>query len=523
MLRSPGRSPRSPRLPSPCPGSSPASPWATTMILALKDAGDVLGDLGPDSSPRCRTPSAPPSGQGGGAHPESPPPQPCPAGSSSPASSSIGTFFAGIARASTPSSPSASSARRWTTSVVHRHRRRRRPAARARHHDPRHRRRLLPAPQLAQWFTNLSTRFRRVRHQGRRGRVSAPVDHRGVSALQDLGRVIGATAGPRRPPPPPSQRGRGLPRRARGRLQRAATRPSTAPSGRERSRPCSRALTTPWPPSRPGSRRWGRVRVPAPTLAQIMTLAGQAVALLEGLVCAAEPGSSPGDRPFQGILVGAGRSRVPALGAVAGTLDCSTLGTLAQTLGPVLGTAIQSLAPVFTALLTAVQPIIPVPRLRRSPWSSRRSPDPRDAAEAIANFSSAFPVSLAAVIAVVAAAFVALLPAIVSDRRRDHQLLSAPSPGPTGAFGGFAAIAGVLGTVFTTLGPAIAAVGAVVGVFLAGLAALAATLRLPAWSTSEPFRTAVMGLAQAFMGRWLRSRVPEYRSSRHWPGRSSRC
>ncbi|WP_145012309.1 hypothetical protein [Kocuria salsicia] len=476
---------------------------ATTMILALKDAGKVLGDLGPQfsalqgsiSSSFWAKAEAPIRSLASSALPllET---------KLSAVSSSIGTFFAGIAKGLSTklSLGQLGTQMDYLKSSID-------IAAGAAQPLVRSIMTLGTAgasylPQLAGWFTKLTAQFDAfITKSAGDGSLHRWITG-GVSALQDLGRVIGSTAGILGGFATAAANAGGA---SLGALADGLQRVNAAINGPV----WQGALTTVFQGAHdamaalaPGVSALGSAFLSlAPTIAQVMTLAGQAgSALLEGLGAALQNPvfQSGATALFQGILTGvqALQPAFPALGAAAGSL-MSVLGTLASTIGPVLGTTIQALAPVFTALMAAIQPIIPVLGQALVSAISALAPILVAVAQGIANFTNAFP-GLAAVIGVVAAAVVALLPVLVSVISGIVGFATTIA-GAIGAFGGFAAIAGVLGTVFTTLGPVIAAVGAVVAVFLAGLAALAAMFAY-AWSTSEPFRAAVMGLAQAFMG-----------------------
>ncbi|WP_431695594.1 hypothetical protein [Kocuria rhizophila] len=476
---------------------------ATTMILALKDAGKVLGDLGPQfsalqdsiSSSFWAKAEAPIRNLASSALPllET---------KLSAVSSSIGSFFAGIAQglSSDLSLGQLGTQMDYLKSSIDVAAGAAQPLVRA----------IMTLgtagasylPQLAGWFTDLSVRFDAfVTKAAGDGSLHRWITG-GVAALQDLGRVIGATAGILGGFASAAANAGGA---SLGALADGLQRVNAAINGPV----WQGALTTVFQGAHdamaaltPGVSALGDAFISlAPTIAQVMTLAGQAgSALLQGLGAALQDPvfQSGATAMFQGILTGvqALQPAFPALGEAAGAL-MSVLGTLASTIGPVLGTAVQQLAPVFTALMTAIQPLIPVLGQALVTAISALAPLLVTVAEGIASFTNAFP-GLSAVIAVVAAALVALLPVIISVISGIVGFATTIA-GAIASFGGLAAVTSVLGTAFSVLGPVIAAVAAVAAVFVAGLAALAAMFAY-AWSTSEPFRAAVMGLGQAFMG-----------------------
>jgi|GEM_PF-2595675 len=476
---------------------------ATTMILALKDAGTVLADLGPQftslqdsiSASFWAKAEAPIRSLASAALPllET---------KLSAVSSSIGTFFSGIAEglstklslgqlgtqmdylktsidiASTAAQPLVRAIMTLGTAGAS----------------------YLPA--LAGWFTEVTTKFDEfVMRAAGDGSLHRWIQG-GITALQDLGRVLGGAGGILGGFATAAANAGGA---SLGALADGLQRVSSAVNGPV----WQGALTTVFEGAHnamaalsPGVSALGDAFIAlAPTLSQIMTLAGQAgSALLEGLGSALQnPAFQSGATAmFEGILTGvqALQPAFPALGQAAGSL-MSVIGTLAATFGPVLGTAIQALAPVFTSLMSAIQPIIPVLGQALVSAISALAPILVTVAQGIANFSGSFP-GLASILAVVAAAFVALLPTIVSIISGIVSFVTTIA-GAIASFGGFAAIASVLGSVFSVLGPVIGAVVGVIAIFAAGLAALAAMFAY-AWATSEPFRAAVMGLVQAFMG-----------------------
>ncbi|MCT2249369.1 phage tail protein [Kocuria rhizophila] len=476
---------------------------ATTMVLALKDAGKVLADLGPQFSALQDSISS-----SFWAKAEAPIRNlatsvlPLLETQLSAVSSSIGTFFAGLAQglSSDLSLSQLGTQMDYLKQSIDIAAGSAEPLVRA----------FMTLgtvgasylPQLATWFTDLTTQFDAfITKAAGDGSLTAWIDG-GIQAMQDLGRVVANATGILGGFASAAANAGGA---SLGALADGLERVNAAINGPV----WQGALTTVFQGAHdamaaltPGVSALGDAFISlAPTIAQVMTLAGQAgSALLQGLGAALQDPvfQSGATAMFQGILTGvqALQPAFPALGEAAGAL-MSVLGTLASTIGPVLGTAVQQLAPVFTALMTAIQPLIPVLGQALVTAISALAPLLVTVAEGIANFTNAFP-GLSAVIAVVAAALVALLPVIISVISGIVGFATTIA-GAIASFGGLAAVTSVLGTAFSVLGPVIAAVAAVAAVFVAGLAALAAMFAY-AWSTSEPFRAAVMGLGQAFMG-----------------------
>lgn len=357
-------------------------------------------------------------------------------------------------------------------------------------------------PQLADWFVKITTQFDAfITKAAGDGRLHQWITG-GVSALQDFGRVIANASGILAGFASAAANAGGA---SLGALADGLERVNQAINGPV----WQGALTTVFQGAHdamaalaPGVGALGDAFISlAPTLAQIMVLAGQAgSALLEGLGSALmNPALQSGATAiFQGILTGiqALQPAFPALGAAAGAL-MSVMGTLAATLGPVLGAAIQSLAPAFMALMTAIQPLIPVLGQALISALTAIGPVITAAATGIAAFTNAFP-GLSAVIAVLAAALIAVLPVIVSIIGGIVSFATTVA-GVIGAFGGLAAVVAAVSAAFSALAAPVAIVLAVIAGLVAIIAGLAALFAY-AWATSEPFRAAVVGLGQAFMG-----------------------
>lgn len=220
-------------------------------------------------------------------------------------------------------------------------------------------------PRLAQWFTDISVSFNDwVQAATDSGEIFEWIDT-GIQGLQDLGRVIANAGGILAGFSRAAEAAGGA---SLGSLADGLQRVNEAINGPV----WQGALTTVFEGAHqamaalgPGVSALGDAFISlAPTLAQIMTLAGQigSVALTAISSAFQNPVFQGGlIQFFEGVLIGV-QGIAPAiapLGAAFGQV-AAFAGQLAAQLGPVLGAAIQVLAPVIGQLLAAVQPLIPV-------------------------------------------------------------------------------------------------------------------------------------------------------------------
>lgn len=350
-------------------------------------------------------------------------------------------------------------------------------------------------PALAGWFNRISESFSAWVNQAvQSGQIFDWIDT-GIAALQDLGSVVWGIGG------------------VFSNLARAATAAGGATLGSFAAGLQSvnaalegpiwqGALTTVFQGAHdavaalgPGVSALGDAFLAlAPTLSQIMVLGGQIGSVaLAGIAAAFQHPAFQGGlvAMFQGVLAGvqAIAPAMPALGAAFGAV-ASFAGTLARVLGPVLGVAIQALAPIVTSLMSALSAIAPVLGGVLVAAIQAVAPFIQRITAAIAAWVQQHP-GLAAGIAVAVAAIGGLIAGAVS-------LIAALAPVITSIIGVVAGLSG-LGISFGTVGTAIAGFLATASLVVGIVAAIAGAL-IYAWNTSEQFRTAVASLGAAIMG-----------------------
>lgn len=241
----------------------------------------------------------------------------------------------------------------------------------------------------------------------------------------------------------------------------------------------------------------------APTLAEIMTLAGEVGSVGLGAIASAfeNPAFQGGLTDFfEGVLSGveAVAPHIPALATAFGSV-ASFAGTLASVLGPVLGAAIEALAPVVTSLMEGLEPVAQVLGDVLVGAIETVGPLIQDLVGTIMEWVGENPGLVATIGAVVAVlggliagaigVVTALLPVIGTIVGIVTAIMGA---------GGLSAVLAAASAAFSGLMAAIGPVLAVIAIVAAGVIALGAAL-VYAWQTSEPFRQAVIGLGEALM------------------------
>ena len=239
----------------------------------------------------------------------------------------------------------------------------------------------------------------------------------------------------------------------------------------------------------------------APTIAQVMTLAGQvgSVALTAISDAFQTPALQGGIVSFfEGVLAGvvALLPSIPALASAFGSV-ASFAGTLASVLGPVLGAAIEALGPVVESLMAALSAVAPVIGGVLVSAIQTVAPYVQQVVEAISQWVQANPglaaalAGIAGVVGVVVAAVGSFLAALLPVITGVAGLVSALAPA--------VAAAGGLGAVMSSVGGAIAAAAGPVTLVVAGISALVASF-VHAYATTEQFRTALAGVVQGVIG-----------------------
>ena len=224
----------------------------------------------------------------------------------------------------------------------------------------------------------------------------------------------------------------------------------------------------------------------APTIARVLTVGGQiAGTLLAGIATALQnPVFATGLTAFfDGILVGV-QAILPALPALAGAFGSflGVVGEVVAILGPVFGTAIQALAPVFTSLISAIAPVAAVLAGVLMNALIALAPIITSIVTKIVAFATANP-GLAATILAVAAGLAGLISGLITLAPTIVAIVTNVTSFVTAA-GGLTSILTILKTAFTFLtGP----IGIIIGLL---------TL---AYTTSEPFRTAINSLVTTVM------------------------
>lgn len=349
-------------------------------------------------------------------------------------------------------------------------------------------------PQLAGWFNDIAASFEAwVQTNTENGNLFTWIDA-GVVALQDLGRVLGATGGILGGFATAAANAGGA---NLGALADGLERVNTAVNG-----PAFQgALTTVFQGAHdamaalgPGVAALGDAFTDfAPTLAEIMVLAGEIGSV--GLTAIADAFQNPAFQGgltdfFEGVLTGveAIAPHIPALAEAFGSV-ASFAGTLAAVLGPVLGAAIGALAPVVTDLMGGLSAIAPILGGVLVSAIQAVAPLIQQVVGAIVSWIEQNP-GLATGLLVAAGAIGGLILGAVS-------LITALAPLISSIIGIVAGLAG-MGVSFAGVGTAILGFLGPVLAIIAGIAALAALL-VYAWTTSETFRNAVIGLATAIL------------------------
>lgn len=357
---------------------------------------------------------------------------------------------------------------------------------------------------LASAFNRMSERFNEwVQVNTDNGQIFEWIDA-GVVALQDLGRVLGATGGILAGFATAAANAGGA---SLGSLADGLENVNKAVNG-----PAFQgALTTVFQGAHdamaalgPGVAALGDAFVDfAPALADILVLAGEVGSV--GLTAIATAFQNPAFQGglvafFEGVLSGveAIAPHIPALATAFGSV-ASFAGTLAAVIGPVLGAAIGALAPVVTSLMSGLSALAPVLGGALVTAIQVVAPFIQTIVDAIVGWVQANP-GLAATLGVIVAAIGPLIAGAGS-------LVAALLPVVSSIIGVVTAIAGagglsaVIATVSAGLSGFVAAAApviAIVAAVAAGLALLVGAF-VYAWQTSEQFRNAIMQFGVAIM------------------------
>ena len=242
----------------------------------------------------------------------------------------------------------------------------------------------------------------------------------------------------------------------------------------------------------PGVRALGDAFIDmAPTIGQILVLSGQLVSDgFEALATVFEQPAFQGGllNFFEGLLAGSGalQDAMPGLGDTLGAIF-TTLGDLAEVIGPVLGAAFDALGPVMQDLMSVISVLAPVLGEVLVGAIELLAPYIQDITSWIADWVAQNPELSATLLAVVAAVGVLIAGAI--------SLVS----GISLLVGSFLSVVSFAGTMGLSLGGLAAVLGKIVGVaalVVAGVAALVGGF-VAAWNSSEQFRNTVMNLGQS--------------------------
>lgn len=357
-------------------------------------------------------------------------------------------------------------------------------------------------PELASWFNRISETFSAwVEEATESGEIFEWIDT-GIAALQDLGRVVWGIGGVF------SNLGRAAAAAGGGGLGGLAD--GLENINRALEGPAFQgAMTTVFQGAYdamqalgPGLAALGDAFVDfAPTLAEIMGLAGEIGSVGLGAIASAfeNPAFQGGLTDFfEGVLEGveAVAPHIPALAEAFGSV-ASFAGTLASVLGPVLGAAIEALAPVVTDLMDGLGPVVEVLGGALVSAIETVAPFIQDIVGRISEWVQNNP-ELAATIGAAAGAIGLLIGGAVG-------LISALAPvlgsiiSVVTAVAGAGGLSAVLATVSAGFSAFMAAAAPIIGIVAlvaAGAVALAGAL-VYAWQSSEDFRNAVMGLFTA--------------------------
>ncbi|WP_269929100.1 hypothetical protein [Kocuria massiliensis] len=239
----------------------------------------------------------------------------------------------------------------------------------------------------------------------------------------------------------------------------------------------------------------------APTISSVMTTAASAVTVLvQGLAQALQNPVFTGgiQAMFQGILTGA-QALQPAmggLGTIFGTL-ASVVGAVAAQLGPVLGAAITAMAPVVQSLGAAIQAVVPVIGTFLVGAIQAVAPVIQAVAQGIANFAQSFP-QISSVVLAVAAGITGFIAVLVQVITFIAPIVGAISQLISG-FGGLSGIAAVVAPIFEAIASVLAGMSAPMLALVAAIAVFGGALAV-ALAQSEGFRNAVMGVFTAIGG-----------------------
>ena len=242
----------------------------------------------------------------------------------------------------------------------------------------------------------------------------------------------------------------------------------------------------------PGVRALGDAFIDmAPTIGQILVLSGQLVSDgFEALATVFEQPAFQGGllNFFEGLLAGSGalQDAMPGLGDTLGAIF-TTLGDLAEVIGPVLGAAFDALGPVMQDLMSVISVLAPVLGEVLVGAIELLAPYIQDITSWIADWVAQNPELSATLLAVVAAVGVLIAGAV--------SLVS----GISLLVGSFLSVVSFAGTMGLSLGGLAAVLGKIVGVaalVVAGVATLVGGF-VAAWNSSEQFRNTVMGLGES--------------------------
>lgn len=232
----------------------------------------------------------------------------------------------------------------------------------------------------------------------------------------------------------------------------------------------------------------------APVIGQIMVMSGQLVS--DGFEAIAAVFQQPAFQGgllsfFEGLLAGSGdlADAMPGIGDTLGAIF-TTMGDLAEVMGPVLGAAFEALGPVMQDLMSVISAIAPVIGDVLVGAIELVAPYIQAITGAIAEWVQNNPELATTIIAIVGAigGLVTAAIAVIS--------------GLSLIIGSVLSIISFLGTMGLTFGAVAAAVGKFIAIAAGVVAVVAAIIGafIAAWNSSEEFRNTIMGLGESIWG-----------------------
>lgn len=350
-------------------------------------------------------------------------------------------------------------------------------------------------PRMSQWFNKLGKDFKNwIDQAAADGRLHEWIEN-GITALKDLGRVIGATSGI-------------LAGFSKAALEAGGPTLGNLADGLERVNDAINgplwqgALTDVFRGANKGVANMGKgVRELgdaflniSDVIEDVLGKAGEAASGFMELVAeiVQHPAFTSGLTGFfDGIIKGIDGVKEGSEGfaQVFGSM-MQFAGDLAAVIGPVLGAAFEALGPILQDVFDAITPVAEVLGGWLMSVIKTIAPYIQDVVSAIADWVKANP-ELAGVLAILAGIIGAVVSALIGIVSAIGPVVAAVWPMVTSlvsAAGGWSAVAGAVGA---ALGP----IAAVIGIIAAVGAAV-----IYAWNTSKRFRDAVMGLGDAIIG-----------------------